>query len=176
MQEVRFRYSPGRRDPRYLGNRTAADAFVVHTTPSGGRGFVAIETKYVENLAGPGLWDQARYGKLATKTNAWLNVPPTDERRSQVALDHLLALSMLVANDGWGAVGSFSSIRPATGHAPRPLQTYAASLSPTGSGTFTGLTLEQVYTAIESSCRRPWVAEFHIDIDLAPSWRAEVLR
>lgn len=161
VQEIRFEYSPGRREARYLGNRTAADAFVVHTTPTGGRGFLAIETKYVETMASDNLWDEERYGSKAAQADAWLYGPPTDARLSQVTLDHLLALSMLHSGDGWER-GRFLYVSPA---ANAPCQAaavdYAATLNANGRETFAAPTLEKIHAAIAATCRKPWVEAFH---------------
>ena len=53
VTEVRFEWSPGRRERRYLGNRTAFDAVLLHTTPTGGRGFIGIETNTTSVRRGP---------------------------------------------------------------------------------------------------------------------------
>jgi hypothetical protein len=53
VTKLRFEWSPGRRDRRYLGNRTAFDAVLMHTTARGGRGFIGIETKYHERAERP---------------------------------------------------------------------------------------------------------------------------
>ena len=46
VTELRFEWSPGRRDRRYLNSRAAFDAVLTHTTSGRGRGFIGIETKY----------------------------------------------------------------------------------------------------------------------------------
>jgi hypothetical protein len=53
VTELRFEWSPGRRDRRYLDNRTAFDAVFMHTTPDGRRGFIGVETRYHERAARP---------------------------------------------------------------------------------------------------------------------------
>jgi hypothetical protein len=53
VTEVRFEWSPGRRDLRHLGNRTAFDAVFLHTTPSGGRGFVGSRPSTTSAQRGP---------------------------------------------------------------------------------------------------------------------------
>ena len=161
VQEIRFEYSPGRRNPRYLGNRTAADAIVIHTTPTGGRGFIAIETKYVEDLSGPSQWDEGRYGAKANQADGWTAGPPTTGRLSQITLDHLLALSMLLANDGWER-GRFAFVYPEPNAAcATAAKDYIDTLNAKGRATFTAVTIEQVHDAISRSTRKPWVDEFH---------------
>jgi hypothetical protein len=49
IESVRFEWSPGRRDPSYLGNQSAFDvAFLLEPKGPSGRGVVGIETKYHE--------------------------------------------------------------------------------------------------------------------------------
>jgi hypothetical protein len=162
VQEIRFEYSPGRRDPRYLNNRSAADAFVVHTTPNGGRGFIAIETKYCEDMsASPGTWDHERYDKVAQWAAAWTaGQPPTTGRLLQVTLDHLLALSMLRAADGW-ETGLFVFLYPAENNACTEIAaTYEERLNEAGRATYRSMTLEDVHHATRRSTRKPWVDDF----------------
>jgi hypothetical protein len=45
---IGFEHTPGRRDPRFLGDGTALDALIAYSTPRGRRGFVALEPKYAE--------------------------------------------------------------------------------------------------------------------------------
>jgi hypothetical protein len=101
VTEVLFEWSPGRRDRRYLGNRTAFDAVLLHTTPAGGRGFIGIETKYHERPAWPGrltLERLARYVEVAERSAVfrpgWRDAL-AQTSLEQIWLDHLLALSML---------------------------------------------------------------------------------
>jgi hypothetical protein len=51
VTEIKFEWSPGRGDTRYTGNRSAFDVFVAYHGDRG-RGFLAIEVKYHENLRG----------------------------------------------------------------------------------------------------------------------------
>jgi hypothetical protein len=162
VYEIRFEYSPGRRDPRYLTNRSAADALVIHTTPSGGRSFLAIETKYCEGMtASPGVWDASRYESVSTRAKAWKEGPPTAGRLLQITLDHLLALSMLQAKDGWES-GLFMFVFPAPNLAcANAARDYGATLSPVGAETFRAVTLEEIHAAIGASSKQPWVNDFN---------------
>ena len=69
---VRFEYSPRRWDPRYLDNGTAADVLFDHTTPTGGRGVIAVETKYHENLQGRASTHKTRYDDVAAASGLFL--------------------------------------------------------------------------------------------------------
>lgn len=48
--EQKFEWSPGRRDPLYLNNRSAFDAAIVLRLADGQRGVIGIETKYHEDI------------------------------------------------------------------------------------------------------------------------------
>lgn len=94
--DVRFEWSPGRRDPRYLGDRTAFDAaFEID-----GAAVIGIETKYheapdVRGSKGP---IPARYVEVAEQSGMFAGSVRTDQvwggPFEQIWRDHLLALSM----------------------------------------------------------------------------------
>jgi hypothetical protein len=95
VTKIRFEYSPGRLNPRYLNNRSAADVFIEHTTPTGGRSFIAIEVKYHEDLSGRKNKHQPRYDEVADLANLFEPDAYDDLRclpLQQMWLDHLLAL------------------------------------------------------------------------------------
>lgn len=99
---VEFEHSPGRGDPRYLGNRSAHDVLVRYRSPSGATGFLGVEVKYHENLRVKAATHKPRYDEVAEAAGCFrpdaleeLRHPPLQ----QLWLDHLLALSMVQA--GW---------------------------------------------------------------------------
>jgi hypothetical protein len=99
VTRLEFEHSPGRGDPAYLGNRTAFDAYLEHTTPQGGQGFIGIEVKYHESLQVAPAEIRDRIGDVARASGLFgepdwraLAEPPLQ----QVWFDHLLALSMLL--------------------------------------------------------------------------------
>ena len=163
---IEFEWSPGRADPRYLDNRSAFDVIVFHTTPAGGRGFVGIEVKYHEDLdvkpaaVRPRCLEVAgarRYGRTV------FGEPVPDELLAkplqQIWLDHLLALSMLQADDGFSD-GLFVFLHPADNRpCSRAAARYASRLA--DASTFQPLTLEDVVTAIRRHTSAPWIDAFH---------------
>ena len=50
VRAIDFEFSPGRKDSRYTGDRSAFDVYVQYETRSGGKGFAGIEVKYHESL------------------------------------------------------------------------------------------------------------------------------
>ena len=58
---VHFEHSPGRWNRRFLNNGSAFDLALAHTTPSGGKGLIGIETKYFEDMRDPPPSWKARY-------------------------------------------------------------------------------------------------------------------
>ena len=48
--EIKFEYSPGKNDPKYLNDGTAFDVFCIYKTCDQKRGFIGIEVKYAENM------------------------------------------------------------------------------------------------------------------------------
>ncbi len=101
VSSMRFEWSPGRRDPKYLGNRSAFDVAFELNLPDGQLGVIGVETKYHEHCkperkpTGEPLKQYVTVSDKSGvfKSNAISNILGTDLQ--QIWLDHLLALSML---------------------------------------------------------------------------------
>jgi len=68
VTSVEFEWSPGRNDERYLGNRSAFDVIIFHTSLDGGDGFVGIEVKYHENMSVAAATHKPLYDELAARS------------------------------------------------------------------------------------------------------------
>lgn len=97
-----FEWSPGRRDPLYLNNRSAFDAAIVLHVGDLGRGVIGIETKYHEDIRRERPPDPStrlpRYRDVTERSEQFMRgweskLIGTDLQ--QFWLDHLLVLSML---------------------------------------------------------------------------------
>jgi hypothetical protein len=163
VTRVAFEYSPGRRDERYLGNRTAFDVYLEHTVPGGGEGFVAIEVKYHESLAVPAADTRARIGEVARAAGcfaeqdlATLGAPPLQ----QVWFDHLLALSILQADaERWRGNGLFVFMHPvANEECYGVVAEYERHVQDRRS--FQRMTLEEAAAALRVTSGAPWVEAF----------------
>ncbi len=117
VTEVIFEWSPGRLDPQYLGNRSAFDVAFLLDLGGGRRGVIGVETKYHEHAVpvaikpervaryrevaeASGVFDDATIGSLLAGPHT--EPPSVADPRSQIWLDHLLALSMLQhPSAGW---------------------------------------------------------------------------
>lgn len=64
---IGFEHSPGRRDAKYTGDRSAFDVFVEYKTEEGSRGFAGIEVKYHESLGDAPTPHRDRYDEVAAK-------------------------------------------------------------------------------------------------------------
>lgn len=107
-----FEWSPGRRNPRYLNNRSAFDCAILLRDHSGKRGVIGIETKYHEHTKMEATPDAdkrlPRYIEVTKRSKAFRTgwestLIGTDLQ--QFWLDHLLVLSMLQHPDtnwSWG--------------------------------------------------------------------------
>ena len=99
--EVRFEYSPGRRDPSFLGNQSAFDAAFEIDTGEHTLAIVGIETKYHEHAIvepAPKAHALARYVEVAERSGVFVEgwrerIVGTELQ--QIWLDHLLVLAML---------------------------------------------------------------------------------
>ena len=159
LTAIDFEWSPGRGDDRYLGNRSAFDVVIQHTTHEGGRGFIGVEVKYHENLRGQPATLRDRAVEVADR--AGIPDDRSDIERlplQQIWLDHLLALSILQADDGY-ASGLFVFLHP-TGNGPcaTAADRYRSML--TDQSTFERLTLETVVAAIRWATDAPWIDAF----------------
>lgn len=97
---VKFEYSPGRGDTKYLGDHSAFDAFIEYTKDDK-KGFIGIEVKYAESLReeSKGKAKSNFKEQYATLTNTcglfkpgsvdFLREPPL----SQIWRDHLLCIA-----------------------------------------------------------------------------------
>jgi hypothetical protein len=88
VTRIEFEHSPGRDDETYLGNRTAFEAYLEHTTPDGGEGFVAIEVKYHESLEVSAAENRDRISQVARASDSFddasltaLRTPPLQRQR-----------------------------------------------------------------------------------------------
>jgi PD-(D/E)XK nuclease superfamily protein len=117
---IDFEWSPGRRQPDYLNNRSAFDAAILLDLPDGGRGVLGIETKYHEDIRRerPPHPEKRmpRYREVTERSGAFLpgweaKVVGTDLQ--QLWLDHLLLLSMLQHPTARWQWGRFVIVYPA---------------------------------------------------------------
>jgi hypothetical protein len=61
VEQIIFEHSPGRRNERFLSDRTAFDLAVRVITPDGEPGTIFIEVKYSESMEGPAARMRDRY-------------------------------------------------------------------------------------------------------------------
>lgn len=99
---LEFEHSPGRGNLRYTGDRSAFDVYIEYTLPAGERGFLGVEVKYHENLAGGDDRHRPRYDEIADEMGCFnphtlplLRQPPLE----QIWRDHLLAGALQHADD-----------------------------------------------------------------------------
>lgn len=103
VMAIRFEYSPGRKNPNYLNDRSAFDVFVEYTKDNK-KGFIGIEVKYQESLREESktkaeenfVKNGERYTYWTDKSNVFkpnsiefLKQPPI----SQIWRDHLLCFA-----------------------------------------------------------------------------------
>jgi hypothetical protein len=169
VHSIQFEYSPGRLDPKYLGNRSAFDVFVDYETPQGGRAFVGIEVKYQENMkVSRATMEGKPYHEVADLAGCFrdeqryaLENPPLQ----QLWLDHLLALSMRQVDDWESEL--FVVLAPAlNARCASAVADYSACLSDTS--TFQYWTLEALHASIAEHSSAEWVEEFferYLDFD-----------
>ncbi|MFD1330741.1 hypothetical protein ACFQ4O_01880 [Methylopila musalis] len=154
VTDFALEHSPGRGDPRYLGDYTAFDLFVAGLGPDGKPTFAAIEVKYSETMRQPGRGANPRYREL-TRAYA-LHLDPESpglfaEPLAQLTAEHLLA-AVIRDQFGEGARGAFATIAPAGNRdAWNAIELYRMSLADEPDHVaFVPLTLEAVIHAVRS--------------------------
>jgi hypothetical protein len=73
VEKVVFEHSPGRRDDRFLADRSAFDVAVHVKTPDGDSGIVYTELKYSEDLTGPIARWRDRYSEALKEVRLYKN-------------------------------------------------------------------------------------------------------
>ena len=165
VKAIEFEFSPGRRDTRYLGDRSAFDVFIECETATGGRGFIGIEVKYHENLIGQAGTDgdrkeNFRYDQVADSMNCF-SAGTRDELKSspleQIWRDHLLA-GVMHDKDKYDD-GLFVILYPRDNHhVSDAVAKYRNCLSDDSS--FAESTLEDVYSRIKKYSTAGWIDLF----------------
>lgn len=171
--DVRFEWSPGRRNEQWTNDGTAADVALLVQAPSGYRRLVCIETKYHERSQKRG----ASRDDLAARRRRELSAGLFHEDRmidavaagehEQLWRDHVLALSCLT---GPGAVDAVMYLLLAPSENPgwaRLATEYRDLLHPSRVGTFDYMDLEEVLERWGPAC---WWADLfrarYLDVEL----------
>ena len=160
VTKIDFEYSPGRRDPRYLNDRSAFDIFLRCQTATGKEGFIGIEVKYHENLQGPHGDPKPLYSDVANKMGCFKSdhAPLKQSPLQQIWRDHLLAgITRIV--DTYDD-GLFVTLYPKDNtHVSTALSAYRTHL--TNEDSFASWTLEDFVAALRSHSEAPWIASFN---------------
>ncbi|MFZ9628394.1 MAG: PGN_0703 family putative restriction endonuclease [Ilumatobacteraceae bacterium] len=164
---VHFEWSPGRRDPEWLGDRTAFDVMIEIATV-GSRHLIGIETKYHEAPATPARRTKeaaalaphrstaaARYREVAAAAAMFRDPAEVDRITSkkveQVWRDHLLALACHQHAKGWDRV-QHVLVAPSGNPAWGPLvDEYRSLLTPKAAETVEYRTVEQLLDSAGSA-------------------------
>ena len=94
---IRYEWSPGRKDPRFLGNGTAFDVYIEYISVDESARFLGIEVKYHEDLAVKAPTCGARPEEVFHTSKAFADgsfATMSTGKNAQILLDHLLALSI----------------------------------------------------------------------------------
>lgn len=159
VTSIGFENSPGRGDSRYLNDRSAFDVFVRCRTASDGAGFLGIEVKYHENLAGTAGDHKERYDEVADLMGCFAanREPLRLSPLQQIWRDHLLAGITLI-EDGYDD-GMFVMLCPRDNqHVSSALDDYRAQLS--SGESFAAWTIEDVVAKLSDQSDATWIDAF----------------
>jgi len=160
VTSIAFEYSPGHGDPRYLNDHSAFDVFVHCRTAGGGTGFLGIEVKYHENMAGAAGKDKTRYDEVAdqmgcfTRERGLLKASPLQ----QIWRDHLLA-GITRIEDNYDD-GMFVMLYPQDNpHVSRAIDNYRTQLL--NEDTFAVWIMEDFVDKLRDHSDAPWIELFY---------------
>lgn len=156
VERIAFEHSPGRRDNRYLADRSAFDVAAHIVTPEGEAGIVYAEVKYSEDMAGPAARWRERYDQALQEVRLYKNPdgailrsPPIE----QLMREHMLA--QLSVDNGITPRAMFIGIAPRLNRrANAAFRVYANELLPVANDDptrvhFQHFTLEALIDAID---------------------------
>ena len=160
VTDIEFEWSPGKTNPDLTGDRSAFDVYVTFSSPNGSKGFIGIEVKYHENLAGKAASHKERYDQIASQMNCFKETSLESLKRQplqQIWRDHLLAGIHRIAN-GFKE-GFFVFLHPeGNTHCSDAIARYRECLTDTD--TFASWTLESVVSAIKRFTDDDWIDLF----------------
>ncbi len=113
VERIIFEHSPGRRDDRFLADRTAFDLAVRVITPDGEQATVFIETKYSESMEGPAARMRDRYNEASKQVRLYRDADSASLRSvalEQLWREHMLA--QLAVENGVTPRAIFMAIGP----------------------------------------------------------------
>ena len=164
---IEFEWSPGRGDPRYTGDKSAFDVYVIYQNAKGQRGFLGIEVKYHENLEKRDKnYYRDRYGEVAAEMGCFHEErldtlrqadQPKADGLQQIWRDHLLM-------GAWCKAGGFDDacsilLYPAVNTTcEQAVADYRHCLSDTH--TFEAWTLETFVSSLRKYTDAEWVRRF----------------
>lgn len=159
VTKIDFEYSPGRRDPRYLNDRSAFDVFLLCRTAAGKEGFIGIEVKYHENLQGPPGEHKQRYDEVANQMECFGkdHEPLKKTPFQQIWRDHLLTGITCIVDNYDDEL--FVTLYPKDNtHVSTALSEYRNHL--TNEKTFASWTLEDFVAALRLHSDALWISAF----------------
>ena len=160
---IEFEYSPGRGNPKYTGDGSAFDLFVVYENRLNEECFFGIEVKYSEDLNDAPSSHKEIYAAIAEKSGVFEMGELSrlkDKPLQQIWRDHLLALSLFITNDDY-AVGDFIYLYPSgNSNCYVGVEAYKTTLSEVGETYFKPLIIERFVDIIKRHCSDGWVEDF----------------
>jgi hypothetical protein len=163
VRAVLFEHSPGRGNPVLTGDHSAFDVFLRYETPTGRRGFVAIEVKYSESCQEPVPTIRPRYNDLAEVSGLFVEPMKPALRTNpyqQLFREHLLGQAMLMRGDY--DEGRFIVIAPRLNNlVASAVAGYQAELKPASEDQvgFAGITLEDTIVALAMAGEEEYAAK-----------------
>lgn len=160
---IEFEYSPGRRNPKYTGDRSAFDVFVEYENKLNQKCFFGIEVKYAEDLNDEPATHKESYVYISEKSGIFemSNLPRLKEKPiQQIWRDHLLALSLFVTNNDY-IIGDFIYLYPSGNlNCETGIEKYQSTFKESIETYFKPQTIEKLVETIKNHCSDKWIIDF----------------
>lgn len=163
---IEFEYSPGRRNPKYLNDRSAFDVFVKYISKNDERCFFGIEVKYSENMHDSPANPKPEYNKVALAMGVFRDECFDILKNTsiqQLWRDHLLAGSLFKTNNDYEK-GHFIILYPRDNvQCKNSIERYTNTFNTDDvkKTFFYTLTLEHIVEELEKISDASWIKDFY---------------
>ena len=163
VTEIKFEYSPGRKDPKYTGDSSAFDVFIEYLNNKNEECFFGIEVKYAENLNDEPSTHKENY-EFISKASKIIDLSKLEDLKQkpiqQIWRDHLLTMSLFITNKDY-KIGDFIYLYPSKNiECVDGIEKYSKTFNSNIENHFLPLTIEKMVDRIKNYCNDNWISDF----------------
>lgn len=167
VEEIKFEYSPGKSNNKFINDRSAFDVFVTYKSCDHKNGFIGIEVKYAEHMSDSESSHKERYEEVMSDSGLFKDDQLINLKKSpiqQIWRDHLLALSMYKSNPDYYDEGMFVLLYPKENcQCSAAIEKYKNTflVDDEAINGFYPRTLEEIVTILKNHCNDQWINDFY---------------